>query len=126
AVHGHLPGRLHRGDARLGERPPAPHRGARDMSGFISYAPIFPEILLLVGACALMIADLYVKDEGRGLTLWLSQGLLLACAAVTLLLFSVQWYAGGHPRLMLNGLFVSDLMPSSENSSSVMNSPRSR
>jgi NADH-quinone oxidoreductase subunit N len=76
----------------------------------INYAPVFPEVLLLAGACALMIVDLYVKDAGRGATLWLAQGLLLACAALTLLLFFAQVAAGGHPRLMLGGLFVSDLM----------------
>ena len=83
------------------------------MSGWqvlMGYAPVFPEVLLLVGACALMIVDLYVKDEGKGLTLWLAQGLLLACAVLTLLLFFGQSYTGGLPRLMLGGLFVSDLM----------------
>jgi len=76
----------------------------------LSYAPVLPEILLLVGACALMIIDLYVKDERKGLTLWLAQGLLLACAAMTVILFYAQWSIKAPPRLMLSGLFVSDLM----------------
>ena len=80
------------------------------MSALMTYAPAFPEILLLVGACAIMIADLYVKDQARGLTLWLAHGLLLACAVVTLALFAGHFALGGKPRLMLGGLFISDLL----------------
>jgi len=80
------------------------------MSALMTYAPAFPEILLLVGACAIMIADLYVKDPARGLTLWLAHGLLLACAVVTLALFAGHFALGGKPRLMLGGLFISDLL----------------
>jgi len=80
------------------------------MSALMTYAPAFPEILLLVGACAIMIADLYVKDQAKGLTLWLAHGLLLACAVVTLALFAGHFALGGKPRLMLGGLFISDLL----------------
>ena len=34
----------------------------------IDHIPALPEILLLIGACAIMIADLYVKHEGRRAT----------------------------------------------------------
>ena len=42
-----------------------------------------PEIVLLAGACALMIVDLFVKSEGRRASYALAQCVLLACAAAT-------------------------------------------
>ena len=38
----------------------------------MNFGPILPEIVLLVGTCGLMLADLYVKDERRALTFWLA------------------------------------------------------
>src|SRR4051812_9486131 len=51
----------------------------------IDYFPVAPEVLLLVGACAIMIGDLYVKDEGRRTSVVLAQILLGLCVLATLL-----------------------------------------
>ncbi len=68
------------------------------------FLPALPEILLLVGACALMIFDLYVKSERRAGTFWLAQGILLVCALATIF---VQM-GTGRGLYIFNGLFVSD------------------
>ena len=51
---------------------------------WLDYTPVLPEVLLLAGACAVMIADLYVKDEGRRTSVVLAQILLALCALATL------------------------------------------
>src|SRR5436190_326710 len=67
SADGHLSAALHRRDARRGDRAAATHRAAEDMTAFtlLSHFRALPEILLLAGSCALMIVDLYVKDERR-------------------------------------------------------------
>ncbi|HSU77585.1 MAG TPA: NADH-quinone oxidoreductase subunit NuoN [Burkholderiales bacterium] len=70
----------------------------------LDYAPVLPELLLLIGACALMIFDLYVKDEGRGASAVFAQVLLYLCAAATLF---VELGTRSHLTLF-NGLFVVD------------------
>jgi NADH-quinone oxidoreductase subunit N len=61
-----------------------------------------------VGACALMIFDLYVKDERRNGTLVFAQVILLLAAAATLFVL----LAAGRPAkyLIFNGLFIADTM----------------
>src|SRR5437762_70456 len=71
----------------------------------INYIPAAPEILLLVGACAIMIADLYVKHEGRRATFIAAQLLLAACALLTLFVMA-QTPDGRY--YLFNGLFVAD------------------
>jgi len=74
---------------------------------FVNHIPAAPEVVLLVGACVAMIADLRVKSERRTGTFLIAQGVLLACAVLTLFIQSVN----GTSRLYLfNGLFVSDAM----------------
>jgi NADH-quinone oxidoreductase subunit N len=73
----------------------------------IDHLPALPEVMLLVGACAVMIADLYVKDEAKRVTLGLAQAVLVLCAASTLF---VVWGAPGSRLYIFNGLFVSDLL----------------
>jgi NADH-quinone oxidoreductase subunit N len=71
----------------------------------IDHIPAAPEIVLLVGACALMIADLYVKHEGRRATYVAAQILLAVCALLTLFVMAKtpegRYY-------LFNGLFVAD------------------
>jgi NADH-quinone oxidoreductase subunit N len=74
---------------------------------FVDHLPALPEAILLVGASALMIFDLYVKDANRGATLWFAQIVLLLCAAATLF---VLWGSGGTRYLIFSGLFVADAM----------------
>jgi len=66
-----------------------------------------PEIVLLAGACALMIADLYVKDGTRRASYALAQLVLLACALATVF---VLWGTGGALAYAFNGLYVADVM----------------
>ncbi len=72
---------------------------------FIDHLPALPEMLLLAGTCAIMIADLYVKDEGRRVSAGLAQVVLALCAAATLF---VIWASGGATYYLFNGLFVAD------------------
>jgi NADH-quinone oxidoreductase subunit N len=74
---------------------------------FLDHLPALPEAILLVGACALMIFDLQVKDARRGATLAAAQVILGLCAAATLF---VVWGSGGARYLVFSGLFVADLM----------------
>jgi NADH-quinone oxidoreductase subunit N len=76
-------------------------------TAIVDHLPALPEVLMLVGACALMIADLHVKSERRTATFVMAQILLLACAAATLF---VVWGSGGAKLYIFNGLFVSDVM----------------
>jgi len=73
----------------------------------IDHLPALPEAILLLGACALMIVDLYVKDAERRVTLWLAQIVLALCLCATLF---VLWGSGGRRLLIFSGLFVSDSM----------------
>jgi NADH-quinone oxidoreductase subunit N len=76
-------------------------------TGLINHIPALPEVLLLVGACVVMIADLRVKSERRTGTYAIAQVVLLLCALATLFIQSVN----GSSRLYLfHGLFVSDAM----------------
>jgi NADH-quinone oxidoreductase subunit N len=74
---------------------------------FVDHLPALPEAILLLGASALMIFDLYVKDARRAATLVFAQALLAACAAATLF---VLWGSGGTKLLIFGGLFVADVM----------------
>ena len=76
----------------------------------IDHLPALPEALLLAGACALMIVDLYVKSERRNASYGLAQSVLLLCALATLCVFVVQGQANYSRLLLFNGLFVSDTL----------------
>jgi len=73
----------------------------------IDHLPVLPEAVLLVGACVLLIADLFVTDGERRASTWIAQGVLALCAAATLFVF---WGSGGGRFYLFNGLFVSDAM----------------
>ena len=76
-------------------------------AAFFDHLPALPEAILLVGACALMIADTFVKDERRAATYWIAQATLGLCVAATLWIISV---AGDGKYYIFNGLFVADLL----------------
>ena len=73
----------------------------------VDHLPALPEAILLVGACVLMIADTFVKDERRAPTYWIAQGTLALCAAATLFVLSVS---GLSKYYLFNGLFVADFL----------------
>ena len=73
----------------------------------LSHFRALPEVLLLVGACVLMIADVYSRDERRRTSYWIAQATLLLCFLSTLY---VTYESGGTRQYLFSGLFVSDLM----------------
>jgi NADH-quinone oxidoreductase subunit N len=76
-------------------------------TAIIDHLPALPEAILLLGACAVMIFDLYVKDARRAATLAFAQLVLAACAAATIFVL----VGGGATRyLIFNGLFVADVL----------------
>ena len=66
-----------------------------------------PEILLLAGACALMLVDLRVAEPGRRASFFMAQCVLLVCAAATLF---VMIGTAGQTVYGFRNLFVADLM----------------
>ena len=73
----------------------------------LSHLRALPEMVLLVGACVVMIADLYSKDERRRIGYSLAQVVLLACVVLQIYIIAES---GGSRYYIFNGLFVSDLM----------------
>jgi NADH-quinone oxidoreductase subunit N len=73
----------------------------------LGHAHVLPEVVLLVGACVMMIADTFVKDERRALTYWIAQGTLGLCVVATLFVLSE---AGANKYYLFNGLFVADFL----------------
>ena len=71
------------------------------------FLPALPEIFLLVMACAVMIADLFVKSERRTASFLLAQFTLVGCASLTLL---VMIGTQGALMVTFSGLFVADMM----------------
>ena len=70
--------------------------------------PAYPEIFLLVMACVILVADLFVRDENRGITHMLTQMTLAGCAVITWLVAS--YASTGEPVHTFSGMFVGDLM----------------
>src|SRR5258706_995442 len=73
----------------------------------INHIPALPEIIVLLGACVLMLVDLYVKSERRVASFRLALGVLAAAGAATLF---VQWVDGPAKLHLFYGLFVSDAL----------------
>jgi NADH-quinone oxidoreductase subunit N len=73
----------------------------------VNHIPVLPEVLVLLGACVLMLADLYAKDESRRATFVLAQLVLLAAAAAAAF---VLWVNGGTRLLLFDRSFISDAL----------------
>ena len=56
----------------------------------LSLFPVLPEVVLLAAVCVLLVLDLFISDENRHVTYWLTQLTLLGCAALTLATFRAQ------------------------------------
>jgi NADH-quinone oxidoreductase subunit N len=69
------------------------------------HLPALPEVLLLLGACVLMLADARARD--RRLGYWIAQATLLACLLATLWVLDVS---NGRRYYIFNGLFVADTL----------------
>ena len=55
-----------------------------------SLYPVLPEVVLLAAVSLLLVIDLFIHDDNRHVTYWLTQLTLLACAALTLATFRAQ------------------------------------
>jgi NADH-quinone oxidoreductase subunit N len=73
----------------------------------LNHLPALPEVVLLLGACAVMIADVYSKHPRRAVTYWMAQATLLLCVLATVF---VLYHAGAAKFYIFNGLFVADFM----------------
>ncbi len=71
-----------------------------DITDFASLAPAYPELLMAVGALALLIVGIIVNKEKSSLVNWLAIGLLVAAGVVVVL-----QPADG---IIFNGLFIAD------------------
>ena len=69
-------------------------------------APLATEIFMLIMACVVLVADLFVKDKERTLTYWLSQGALIGGFVITMMYSQF----GGAPIVAYAGTFVVDDM----------------
>jgi NADH-quinone oxidoreductase subunit N len=65
--------------------------------------PAYPEIFLLAAACLILIVDLFVHDDSRSVTYFLTQAALAGCALLT-------WFTASEPVYTFSGMFVGDLM----------------
>src|ERR687895_458189 len=74
---------------------------------FLSHLRAFPEALLLLGTCVVMMVDVYSKDERRRAAYYGAQATLLLCFISTLF---ILYESEGTRQLIFNGLFVSDAM----------------
>jgi NADH-quinone oxidoreductase subunit N len=68
------------------------------------FVPIWPELLLLVMVCVILIADLFLRDDQRNGVYVLSLLSLAACAVVTVV------SAGSDVSIVMHGMFVDDPM----------------
>jgi NADH-quinone oxidoreductase subunit N len=66
-----------------------------------------PELVLLAGACALMIVDLFSKDDRRRLSYGFAQVVLLSCFLSTLFVIADSF---GTRAYLFYGLYVSDML----------------
>jgi NADH-quinone oxidoreductase subunit N len=68
----------------------------------LNWAALTPEIFLLLAACTIAIVDLYIDDERRHYTHWMSQAALAVCAVLHYQQFDagLTVYALGHMVVM--------------------------
>ena len=69
----------------------------------------YPEIFLLLAGCAILVIDLFLRDDARWVSYALSLSALLGCAVLTVAVTSAT---GGVRATTFNGMFVSDMMAS--------------
>jgi len=73
----------------------------------LSHLRALPEIWLLVATCAVMLIDVYSKDERRRVTFYAAQAALIVSFLLTLY---VLYESEGTRQVIFSGLFVSDVM----------------
>ncbi len=71
----------------------------------IDMVPVYPEMVLLIGASVILLIDMFLKEGQRSLTYVLSLATLLVCGVL-----SYNDFVSGHTVYTFNGMFVSDPM----------------
>jgi len=71
----------------------------------MNWLAVYPEIILLTMACVVALVDLFVTDEQRRPTYWLTQLTLVVVGAMHL-----SYFSNGTTELAMQGLIVSDPM----------------
>jgi NADH-quinone oxidoreductase subunit N len=71
----------------------------------IDLLPAYPEVVVVVGTCAILLIDMFLSDSRRILTFWLSMAVIALCAALNL-----SYLVGGETIYSFNNMFVSDPM----------------
>ncbi|MDO8306532.1 NADH-quinone oxidoreductase subunit N, partial [Herminiimonas sp.] len=71
----------------------------------LNLAPLYPEIVLLVATCAILLIDMFLPPARRIVTYWLSLATLVVCAGLTFADFSA-----GTTTYLFRNMFVSDPM----------------
>jgi len=74
------------------------------MTTNIDFAAILPEILLLCGACAVLLGDLFLADARRHVSFWLTQAVLAVVAYSALATMPLQ------PGEAFSGMVVDDVL----------------
>ncbi len=72
--------------------------------GWATLAPAIPEILLLALALTILVVDLFLDDENRVVTYWLTVLAVLGCAFITAMTIGLP------TRVTFSGMFVADLL----------------
>lgn len=67
-------------------------------------AAVMPEIVILVAACVILIADLFVPQEKRAITFWMTQGALFLAIVVLVVAARID------PALAFGGLVIDDML----------------
>ena len=78
-----------------------------NLVALVDHIPVLPEVLLLAGACTLMLFDLFSKDASRRASFALAQLTLLACLLASLF---ILWKSGGKRFELFDHAFVADAM----------------
>jgi NADH-quinone oxidoreductase subunit N len=73
----------------------------------LDHLPALPEMVLLAGACVVLLVDVWSKDERRNATFIAAQCVLLACLLATAY---VLLYGATARYVIFSGLFIADLM----------------
>ncbi len=71
----------------------------------LNLAPAYAEIFLTIACCAILLIDMFLKDEKRSLTYYMSLGTLAICALITF-----GDYSAGTTVYTLSNMFVADPM----------------
>jgi len=70
----------------------------------VNFTPVLPEIVLLCGACAILVADLFLSDARRHVSFWLTQAVLAVAAWVALATMPAS------PATAFSGMVVDDML----------------